>query len=138
MFANIIYETQRSSEDSGQGGEEVQTATQSLSSQKPPPKISHISKKNSRSQKEIKKPTITVSSDNEEEEEKCFTYDCAWRISWQGTKIYSDTRMIILAPLLSYQDEFTDEMVFSLFHSTAIGKATRHATDIFGSNTAVC
>lgn len=46
--------------------------------------------------------------------------------------------MITLAPLLSYQNEFTDEMVFSLFHSTAIEKATRHATDIFGSNTAVC
>ncbi len=139
MFANIIYETQRSSEDSGQDEEEVQTATQSLSSQKPPPKISHIKKKNLRSQKEIKKLTITVSSDSEEEEEeKCFTYDCAWRISWQATKIYSDTRMIILAPLLSYQDEFTDEMVFSLFHSITIGKATRHATDIFGSNTEVC
>lgn len=42
-----------------------------------------------------------------------------------------------MAPLLSYQDKFTDEMVFSLFYTTAIGQATQHATDIFGSNTAM-
>lgn len=46
--------------------------------------------------------------------------------------------MIILAPLLSYQDKFTDEMVFCLFHKTAIRKAICHATDIFGSNIEVC
>lgn len=46
--------------------------------------------------------------------------------------------MITLVPLLSYQDKFTDEMVFRLFHKTAIRKAIRHATDIFGSNIEVC